>query len=134
MKPGRREVALVLAASAIVTLLLPALRFDAPAGASWDLARKFWRGGLATRTLNSPLFAAHRDLAVAAYALNGKLPIESDVALVVSEGLPAHDTQEMRYRAAFLLAPRRVVVHRSPVLTGRSFRLVDRAAIPEPGR
>ncbi len=134
MKPGRREVALVLAASAIVTLLLPALRLDAPAGGSWELARKFWRGGLATRTLNSPLFSAHRELAVAAYALHGKLSLTSDAALVVSEELPARDVQEMRYRAAFLLAPRRVVVHRSPMLTGRAFRLVDRAAIPEPRR
>jgi hypothetical protein len=81
------------------------------------VARKFWRAGSPTRLLNSRLFRRDPELGAALVSLDRLLPLDADVVLTVPPPLPEGAAEEMRRKAAFVLAPRRVTLARGE--TGR---------------
>lgn len=94
----------------MAALLLGASRRDLPLPDSLALAGRFWRAGPRGRLLNAP--GISRDAAFAADALRAAAawPVDSDAVLTVGP-LVAPDVRErLRRKAAYLLAPRRVVV------------------------
>lgn len=138
MRPGRwgppslrREIALALASTAVALLVVRALRLDAPLGISLSLARKNWSAGTLTRTLNSPQYARHVDLAKAALEADRQIPGSEDVALVLPPGTDPVAGFEQWKRTASLLVPRRVRVVTLPLPEGRGALLVPWSALPE---
>ena len=131
MRPRRREVALVLAATAVASLLVRALHLDAPLRTSLSLARKNWSAGTLTRTLNSPQYKGRVDLAEAALRADRQIPGSEDVALVLPPGTDPATEFELWKRTAPLLVPRRVRVVNLPLPEGRGAALVPWAALPE---
>lgn len=118
MTPGiRRLAAAVVASAALVVLGVRAWESVAPLPASLSVMRKFWRAGPQTRLLNSRLFRRDPELCAALIARDRFLPLDADVVLTVPPGLPDAPAEEMRRKAAFVLAPRRVTLARGK--TGR---------------
>jgi hypothetical protein len=78
---------------------------------------KFWRAGTPARLLNSRLFRSEPDFGVALLGRDRFLPLGADVVLTVPPALPEAAAEEMRRKAAFVLAPRRVTLARGE--TGR---------------
>ncbi len=108
-RPLRRAAVGVLLLLGVVSLVLPALRLDAPLRSSLSLARKFWRANAASRVLNSPLFGPDLELSRALLAADRRIPLSDDVVLTLPSDLQASEAEMRRRRAANLLAPRRVV-------------------------
>ena len=108
----RRAAALLLAAAIFSVLALRAGEAVAPLSTSLSVLRKFWRASRPTRLLNSRLFRNEPEFGAALIARDRALPLEVDVVLTVSPGLPEAVAEEMRRRAAFVLAPRRVTLAR----------------------
>lgn len=106
----RRVLALGLAGAGLVALVLRLLPLDAPVTASWELGRKFAEGNAATRLLNAPIFRGDHDLAEALTKAGAEWPPDWDVTLALDPLLSAAERETVRRRAAYLAAPRRVVV------------------------
>jgi hypothetical protein len=107
---ARRLLSALLAGTGLVALLAVAARQDLPAADSIAMAGRFWRAGPRGRLLNAPGLV--RDAAFAADALRAAAtwPVDSDAVLSVGP-LVAPDVRErLRRKAAYLLAPRRVLV------------------------
>jgi hypothetical protein len=118
MSPSfRRGAALLVALAALALLAARAVDSVSPLGASLSVARKFWRAGSPTRLLNSRLFRREPELGAALVARDRFLPLDADVVLTVPPLLPDGAAEEMRRKAAFVLAPRRVTLARGE--TGR---------------
>jgi hypothetical protein len=118
MSPSfRRAAALVVTLAALALLGARAVESIAPLGASLSVARKFWRAGPPTRLLNSRLFRRDPELGAALVSLDRLLPLDADVVLTVPPPLPEGAAEEMRRKAAFVLAPRLVTLARGE--TGR---------------
>jgi hypothetical protein len=118
MSPSfRRAAALLVALAALGVLAAHAVESVAPLGASLSVAKKFWRAGAPTRLLNSRLFRRDPELGVALVSRDRTLPLDADVVLTVPPSLPEGAAEEMRRKAAFVLAPRRVTLARGE--TGR---------------
>jgi hypothetical protein len=118
MSPGlRRAAAGVLAAASLLLLGIRAWESVAPVSVSMSVLRKFWRAGSTTRLLNSRLFRRDPELGAALVSRDRFLPLEADVVLTVPPDLAEAPAEEMRRKAAFVLAPRRVTLARGP--TGR---------------
>jgi len=113
----RRAAALSVAAAALVFLAARAVESVAPLGASLSVARKFWSAGSQGRLLNSRLFRYDPELGAALIARDRSLPLGADAVLTVPPSLPDGAAEEMRRKAAFVLAPRRVTLARGE--TGR---------------
>ena len=113
----RRAAALSVALVALVILALRAVESVAPVGASISVAKKFWAAGGPTRLLNSRLFRRDPELGAALLSRDRFLPLDADVVLTVPASLPGGAAEEMRRKAAFVLAPRRVTLARGE--TGR---------------
>ena len=125
----RRAVAAVLAAAAFLVLGWTAWESVSPLPASLSVMRKFWRAGSTTRVLNSRLFRRDPALGLVLVQQGRLLPLAADVVLTVPPGLPDGDAEEMRRKAAFMLAPRRVTLARG--VTGREgFALAPAPAAP----
>lgn len=113
MSPAfRRAAAGVLAAAAFLLLGTRAWESVAPLPVSLSIMRKFWRAGPTTRLLNSRLFRRDPELGAALVARDRFLPLNADVVLTVPPGLADGAAEEMRRKAAFVLAPRRVTLAR----------------------
>jgi hypothetical protein len=113
----RRGAALLVAVSAFALLAAQAIESVAPLSASLSVAKKFWRAGATTRLLNSRLFRRDPDFGAALVARDRFLPLDVDVVLTVPTPLSDGAAEEMRRKAAFVLAPRRVTLARGE--TGR---------------
>ena len=124
MSPSvRRAAALLVALAALALLAASAVESVTPLGASLSVAKRFWRAGSQTRLLNSRLFRRDPDLGAVLVTRDRFLPLDADVVLTVPPSLPEGAAEEMRRRAAFVLAPRRVTLARGE--TGREgFALV----------
>jgi hypothetical protein len=131
MRPGlRRAAAALLATAALLLLGIRAWESVEPLAASLSVMGKFWRAGTSTRLLNSRLFRREPDLGSALIARDRRLPLDADVVLTVPPLLPAAAAEEMRRKAAFVLAPRRVTLARGE--TGRAgFALSSSPAPPQ---
>jgi hypothetical protein len=113
MSPAfRRAVAGVLAAAALLVLTARAWESVAPLPVSLSVMRKFWRADSTTRLLNSRLFRRDPELGAALVSRDRFLPLDADVVLTVPPGLANGAAEEMRRKAAFVLAPRRVTLAR----------------------
>ena len=108
----RRTAALVVALAGLLLLAARAVESVAPVGASLSVARKFWRAGTPTRLLNARLLRHDPDFGAALISRDRFLPLDADVILTVPPGLPDGSAEEMRRKAAFVLAPRRVTLVR----------------------
>ena len=118
MSPSfRRAAALLVALAAFAVLAAHAVESVSPLDASLSVAKKFWRASTPTRLLNSRLFRRDPELGVALVSRDRVLPLDADVILTVSPSLPDGPAEEMRRKAAFVLAPRRVTLARGE--TGR---------------
>lgn len=106
----RRVLALGLAGAGLTALVLRLLPLDAPIAASWELGKKFREGNATTRLLNGPIFRGDHDLANALTKANAEWARSWDVTLAVDPGFSAEGREALRRRAAYLAAPRRVVV------------------------
>ena len=125
----RRGRAVLLAATVLLVLAWRAWEAVAPLPVSLSVMRKFWRAGTPTRLLNSRLFRRDTELGVALIGRDRVLPLGVDVVLTVPPELPPAAAEEMRRKAAFVLAPRRVTLARGA--TGREGFAV--AAAPAAG-
>jgi len=113
MTPAFRRGAAALLAGAVLALLaLEAGESVAPLGVSLSVLRKFWRASTQTRLLNSRLFRHEPELGAALVARDRALPLGADVVLTVPQAVPDAAAEEMRRKAAFVLAPRRVTLAR----------------------
>lgn len=108
----RRFAAAFLTSAALILLGWRAWESIAPLPASLSVMRKFWRAGTPTRLLNSRLFRRDPELGAALVSNDRVLPLDADVVLTVPPGLPDVTAEEMRRKAAFVLAPRRVTLAR----------------------
>lgn len=130
MTPGfRRTAASVLASAGLLVLGIRAWESVAPLPVSLSVMRKFWHAGAATRLLNSRLFRRDPELGSALLSRDRLLPLDADVVLTVPPSLPDGEAEEMRRKAAFVLAPRRVTLARGGTGPAR-FALT---AAPAPG-
>jgi hypothetical protein len=130
MSPAfRRAAAGVLAAAALLLLGMRAWESVTPLDASLSVMRRFWRAGSTTRLLNSRLFRRDPELGAALVSRDRFLRLDADVVLTVAPGLADDVAEEMRRKAAFVLAPRHVTLARGE--TGREgFALSPASAAP----
>jgi hypothetical protein len=115
MSPSFRRAAALLVA--LAALAAHAVESVAPLGSSLSVAKKFWRAGSQTRLLNSRLFRRDPEFGAALVTRDRFLPLAADVVLTVPPSLPDGPAEEMRRKAAFVLAPRWVALARGE--TGR---------------
>jgi hypothetical protein len=108
----RRAAASLLALAVLSALALGAVESVAPVRVSFSVMKKFWRASGPTRLLNSRLFRREPELGAALLARDRFLPLGADVVLTVPPALPDAAAEDMRRKAAFVLAPRRVVLVR----------------------
>ena len=109
-RSARRLLAALLAGAGLLALLADAVTQDLPAADSLALVRRFWRAGPRGRLLNAPglardaLFAADAVRAAAAW------PADADAVLAIGPLVPPDVRERLRRRAAYVLAPRRVLL------------------------
>lgn len=115
---ARRAVAGVLAFAGFAILVVQAIGATAPLSVSLSLARKFWRAGTQTRLLNTRPFQHDLTLGAALLSRDRLLPLSTDVVLVLPTALSDEEAEDKKRKAAWVLAPRRVAVERSPVGPG----------------
>ncbi|MEO8056644.1 MAG: hypothetical protein ABI768_15895 [Acidobacteriota bacterium] len=113
----KRGGAALLAATVLLVLALRSWEAVAPLNASLSVMGKFWRASTPGRLLNSRLFRREPNFGVALLGRDRSLPLGADVVLTVPPALPDAAAEEMRRKAAFVLAPRRVTLARA--VTGR---------------
>jgi hypothetical protein len=113
----RRASALLVALASLAFLAVRAVESVSPVVSSLSVARKFWRAGTPTRVLNSRLFRRDPELGAALLSRDRFLPLGVDVVLTLPPGVPDGPAEELRRKAAFVLAPRRVTLVRGE--TGR---------------
>lgn len=127
---ARRLLAAFLVGAAVTALLLGAARQDLSLADSVAMAGRFWHAGPRGRLLNAPAIA--RDAAFADSTLRAARtwPVEADAALSVGPFVPPDVRERLRRVAAYLLAPRRVLV-----VPGRGAEVaLSRASTGGPGR
>ncbi len=130
MTPGvRRTAGALLAAVALLLLGWRAWESVMPLPVSLSVMRKFWRADSPTRLVNSRLFRRDPELGAALVSRDRFLPLDADVVLTVPPGLPDGPAEEMRRKAAFVLAPRRVTLARGEAGEG-GFALAAAPAAP----
>lgn len=122
---ARRLAAALLAAAALLVLASRAWESVAPLPVSLSVLRKFWRAGTPTRLLNARVFRHEPELGAALVSRDRVLPLDADVVLTVAASIPEAAAEEMRRKAAFVLAPRRVTLARGE--TGPAGFLLARA-------
>ncbi len=104
----RQVLAGALLAAGLAALAAGALSPDLPFGDSVRMARRFWQAGPRSRLLNAPFFAREAGFVASALDASRRLPRGTDVALVLDPSVPPATAEELRRRAAYVLAPRRV--------------------------
>ena len=107
---ARRHLAAVLAGAGLLALLADAVTQDLTFADSLAMAGRFWRAGPRGRLLNAPGLA--RDALFAADALRAAAawPIDVDAVLAIGPLVPPDVRERLRRKAAYVLAPRRVLL------------------------
>ena len=108
----RRLAAALLALAALLLLGWRAWESVVPLPVSLSVMRKFWRADSPSRLLNSRLFRRDPAFGASLVSRDRVLPLDLDVVLTVPPMLPDATAEEMRRKAAFVLAPRRVTLAR----------------------
>jgi hypothetical protein len=108
----KRGAAAFLTAAVLLVLAWRAWEAVAPLHVSFSVMGKFWRASTQGRLLNSRLFRREPNFGVALLGRDRLLPLGADVVLTVPVALPDAAAEEMRRKAAFVLAPRRVTLAR----------------------
>jgi hypothetical protein len=121
----RRVVATTLVVLGLGTLAARALQFDYPPLMSLRVARKFWSHGTATRLVNSVLFRSEPLLTRALLEFDARTPFTKDALLVLPLTLEATVAEDQRRRAAYVLAPRRVVLARGALTRPFELRVLE---------
>lgn len=130
---GPRGVVLLLVVLALSVRVIGLVRSGPPLAASLSAARRFWTSNSTTRLLNSALFREQRDFGLRLLEIDRDWPRDRDVQLVVPEAIPRPRMEEQRRRAAYLLAPRRVVLTIRPGEDGSPLSLPEiRPVVPSP--
>ena len=122
---ARRLLVAVLAGAGLLALLADAVTQDLSFADSLAMAGRFWRAGPRGRLLNAPGFA--RDALFAADALRAAAawPVDVDAVLAVGPLVPVDVRERLRRKAAYVLAPRRVLLEPG---SGNEVTLVRRPA------
>jgi len=107
---ARRLLAAVLAGAGLLALLAAAVTQDLPFVDSLALAGRFWRAGPRGRLLNAPGLARDARFAADALRAAASWPADADAVLSVGPLVPPDVRERLRRRAAYLLAPRRVLL------------------------
>jgi len=109
---ARRLLAVLLVGAGLAALIADAATQEIPWADSVAMATRFWRAGPRGRLLNAPGFA--RDAAFANDALRASIawPADADAVLTVGPLVPAETRERLRRQAAYILAPRRVLLAR----------------------
>jgi len=109
---ARRLIAVLLVGAGLAALIADAATQEISWADSVAMARRFWRAGPRGRLLNAPGFA--RDAAFANDALRAAAawPADADAVLTVGPLVPPETRERLRRQAAYLLAPRRVLLAR----------------------
>lgn len=107
---ARRLLAALLVGAGLAALLADAATQDLSFTDSLRMAGRFWRAGPRGRLLNAPGLA--RDAAFAADALRAAAawPLDADAVLSVGPLVPPDVRERLRRKAAYVLAPRRVLL------------------------
>jgi hypothetical protein len=107
---ARRHLAAVLAGAGLLVLLADAVTQDLTFADSLAMAGRFWRAGPRGRLLNAPGLA--RDALFAADALRAAAawPTDVDAVLAIGPLVPPDVRERLRRKAAYVLAPRRVLL------------------------
>jgi hypothetical protein len=107
---SRRLLAALLAGAGVGVLLARAATQDIPFSDSLSMASRFWRAGPRGRLLNAPGIARDAPFAADALRAAAAWPQDVDALLAVGPLVPADVRELLRRKAAYLLAPRRVLV------------------------
>lgn len=107
---ARRLLAALLAGAGLLALLADALTQDLPAADSLAMAGRFWRAGPRGRLLNAPGLARDALFAADAVRTAAGWPADADAVLAVGPLVPPDVRERLRRRAAYVLAPRRVLL------------------------
>jgi hypothetical protein len=107
---ARRHLAAVLAGAGLLALLADAATQDLTFADSLAMAGRFWKAGPRGRLLNAPGIA--RDALFAAEALRAATawPVDVDAVLAIGPLVPPDVRERLRRKAAYVLAPRRVLL------------------------
>jgi hypothetical protein len=107
---ARRLLSAVLAGAGLLALLADAMTQELTFADSLTMAGQFWRAGPRGRLLNAPGLA--RDALFAADALRAATawPVDADAVLAVGPLVPPDVRDRLRRKAAYILAPRRVLL------------------------
>lgn len=124
----RRLLAVLLAGAGLAALLADAATQEIAWRDSARMAGRFWRAGPRGRLLNSPAFAREAAFANEALRAAAAWPLDADAVLAVGPLVPPETRERLRRQAAYLLAPRRVLLARG---TGADVAL--RRALPGEG-
>ncbi len=109
---ARRLLAALLLGAAMAALLAGAARQDLPFADSIVMAGRYWHAGPRGRLLNSPAIARDASFAASAVATARRWPADADALLTVGPLVPPDMRERLRRVAAYILAPRRVVLAR----------------------
>lgn len=107
---ARRLLAALLAGAGLAALLAGAARHDLPYADSLAMAGRFWRAGPRGRLLNAPGLARDPGFSARSLLAAETWPLDADAHLSVGPLVPPDVRERLRRKAAYLLAPRRVVV------------------------
>ena len=107
---ARRLLAALLVGAAMAALLAGAARQDLSLADSLAMAGRYWHAGPRGRLLNSPALARDAEFAAAALRASRTWPPEVDALLAVGPVVPPPVRERLRRVAAYLLAPRRVLL------------------------
>lgn len=111
-RPAARVAVLLLLAGGLGLLLHSAVRSLPPLRPATEVARRFWAANAATRLANSPPFRARPALTRSLLEADGTIPLSEDVLLLAGPDVPPGEAAESLRLAAYVLAPRRVVLSR----------------------
>ena len=107
---ARRAAAALLVGTGLLTLAAGAVRHDLSWPDSLSMARRFWGTGPRGRLLNAPGIARDAGFAAEVIRADAAWPREEDVVLSVGRELSPDHRERLRRKAAYLLAPRRVLL------------------------
>lgn len=124
---ARHGAIVVIFGAGFVSLLARSVSETAPLAEKWRRVRFFSKAGHEARILNSPYFAQDPAFARTLLRLDAAWPVERDVELLVSKAIQKDAAEDLRRRAAYLLAPRRII----PIPTEET-GVVLRLAAPKP--
>lgn len=113
-RPAARAAVLFLLATGLGTLLLSDVRSLPPLRPALAVARKFWSANTPTRLANTPPFRARPSFTRRLFEADAAIPLSLDVVLAAGPDVAPAEAEESRRLAAYVLAPRRVLVSASP--------------------